>query len=75
MSGFENNGVRNNMRFGQGKNIGHYGGRLIWQLKHSGDLVICWKGLPTEDPRKVEVKLIQEFVSKYSNRPFANLVN
>jgi hypothetical protein len=61
------------LRFGQGKNIGHYGGRLIWQLKHSGDLVVCWKTLSKEDPRTLEANLIRQFVSKYSNRPFANL--
>ena len=61
--------------FGQGKNIGHWGGRLIWQLKNSADLVVCWKALPTADPRTVEADLIQDFVSKFSNRPFANLAD
>jgi hypothetical protein len=62
-------------RFGQGKNVGHYGGRLIWQLKNSADLVVCWKELPTEDPRTVESGLIREFVSQFSKRPFANLTD
>jgi len=60
-------------RFGQGKNVGHYGGRLIWQLKNSENLVVCWKELPDEDPRTVESLLIREFVSQFSKRPFANL--
>lgn len=58
---------------GQGKNGGHRGGRFIWQLKHSYDLVVCWKELPIEDPRTVEADLIRDFVSKFSNLPFANL--
>jgi hypothetical protein len=62
-------------RFGQGKNVGHYGGRLIWQLKNSGDLLICWKPLLDEDPRSVEAELIRRFVIKYKKRPFANLMN
>ena len=62
-------------RFGQGKNVGHYGGRLIWQLKNSQDLVVCWKALPKEDPRTVEAGLIQEFVTQFSKRPFANLAD
>jgi len=62
-------------RFGQGNNVGHWGGRLIWQLKNSKDLVVCWKPLPTSDPRTVEQDLIRDFVSKYSRRPFANLAN
>lgn len=62
-------------RFGQGKNVGHKGGRLIWQLKNSNDLIVCWKVLPSEDPRAFEAELIQQFVSKFSNRPFANLID
>jgi len=61
--------------FGQGRNVGHWGGRLIWQLKNSKDLVVCWKVLPTEDPRTFETNLIQQFVSEFSGRPFANLAN
>ena len=59
--------------FGQGGNVGHWGGRLIWQLKNYNDLVVCWKALPTEDPRTFEATLIQQFISKFHNRPFANL--
>ena len=61
------------LKFGQGYDIGHYGGRLIWQLKHSKELVICWKPLLKDDPRSVEADLIQEFVNQYGKRPFANL--
>jgi hypothetical protein len=59
--------------FGQGKNIGHWGGRLIWQLNDSSDLVVCWKALPNSDPRAEESQLIKAFVSQFGNRPFANL--
>lgn len=62
-------------RFGQGKNVGHWGGRLIWQLKNSGDLVVCWKPLPNDEPRTVEREFIQKFVSDFSKRPFANLAD
>jgi hypothetical protein len=27
-------------RFGQGKNVGHYGGRLIWQIRNSKELLV-----------------------------------
>ena len=59
--------------FGQGKNIGHWGGRLIWQLTTSHKLVVCWKPLPNKDPRTVEAKLIGDFVNHYKARLFANL--
>lgn len=64
--------LRQYFGFGQGKNIGHYGGRLIWQLRYSKDLVVCWKALTT-DPRELEIYLIKQFVSIYGRRPFANL--
>lgn len=60
------------MRFGQGKDVGHKGGRYIWQIPNSENLVVCWK--PTqEDSRKVEAELIQQFVAEFGKRPFANL--
>lgn len=62
-------------RFGQGKNVGHYGGRLIWQIKKSKELLVCWKPLPNDDPRNAEAELIQKFVSNFKRRPFANLSN
>ena len=67
--------LRQYFGFGQGKNVGHWGGRLIWQLKNSADLIVCWKELPTGNPRTAEAELIQDFVSKFSKRPFANLAD
>ena len=67
--------LRQYFRFGQGINVGHWGGRLVWQLKNSKDLVVCWKVLPTEDPRIVEALLIQQFKSIFSKRPFANITD
>ena len=65
--------LRQYFGFGQGRNIGHWGGRLIWQLKNSKNLVVCWKELPKDDPGTIEAKLIQEFKSEFKKRPFANL--
>lgn len=61
------------MKFGQGRNIGHWGGRLIWQLSYAPDLLICWKPLPKEDPRTIEKHLLQQFIETFHKRPFANL--
>ncbi len=65
--------LRQYFGFGKGGNVGHYGGRLIWQLRNSGELVVCWKALPKNDPRTVEANLIKQFIAKYGTRPFANL--
>ena len=63
------------MRFGQGEPIGHWGGRLIWQLADAKDLIVCWKVLgKDEEPREVEKNMIQEFKKGHGGkRPFANL--
>ncbi len=64
------------MRFGQGKNVGHWGGRYIWQLADSKELIVCWKTLSDVEPRTIEQQMISEFKSEHSSkRPFANLVD
>lgn len=63
------------VRFGQGVPVGHWGGRYIWQLKNSNNLLVCWKPVLTQDPRNFEAKLIQDFLVQYGKMPFANLVN
>jgi len=61
------------MQFGSGKPIGHWGGRYIWQIAGSGDLLVCWKALEGEEPKIVESQLNEEFIERYGKLPFANL--
>ncbi len=62
------------MRFGQGEPVGHWGGRFIWQLKDSRDLIVCWKPLPSGVPADEEFSMIQAFKAAHGGkRPFANL--
>ena len=61
------------MRFGEGEPVGHWGGRLIWQLKTNRNLTICYKTLSTTEPRDDEKKLILDFETNYGKMPFANL--
>jgi hypothetical protein len=62
------------LKFGQGKSVAHWGGRFIWQLRNSADLLICWKALPDDDPKSVESELIALFKQQHGGRrPFANL--
>lgn len=67
--------MRQYMRFGQGEALGHCGGRYIWQLSDSRDLVVCWKPTTGEDPRDVERELIDEFKAIYGRHPFVNLAD
>lgn len=61
------------LRFGQGEPVGHWGGRLIWQIKNNKELLLCWKELSGQKPREIEKALIQEYINIYGVRPFANL--
>ncbi len=65
--------IRQLVAFGSGKPIGHWGGRYLWQIKGSTDLVLCWKVTPDRDSRLVENELIRSFVTQYGVLPFANL--
>jgi len=63
------------LRFGQTKNVGHWGGRYIWQLQNHAELIFCWKPTPNEDPRIVETYYINLFKNQFGTLPFANLTN
>ncbi len=65
--------IRQLVAFGNGKPIGHWGGRYLWQIKDSKDLVICWQASSKRDPRTLENELIRNFVSHHGALPFANL--
>lgn len=67
--------LREFMRFGHGAPIGHWGGRLIWQLTDSAALVIAWRETPDEVPREVEAAMIGMFRSVWGKPPFANEPN
>jgi hypothetical protein len=59
-------------RFGRGEPIGHWGGRLLWQLADHRELEIAW--LEDDAPDFLEVELVAEFVESHHQLPFANLV-
>lgn len=66
--------IKEYLDFGSGKPIGHWGGRLIWQIENSDDFVIAWKLIETgETARSLELKLFDEFVKLYGRLPYANL--
>lgn len=58
--------------FGAGKPIGHWGGRLIWQLAHIDALRVAWMETHGRSPVEVEAELIAEFRQTYEKPPFAN---
>ena len=51
----------------------HYGGRILWQLRDSRQLLLCWK--PTQKPGEFEGELIDGFKRELGKFPFANWRN
>lgn len=64
--------VRAYLSFGAGTPVGHRGGRYIWQLEGSGDLIVCWMRTPQEEPMAVERRLIDQASAMFGAYPFAN---
>jgi hypothetical protein len=64
--------LREFMRFGAGTPVGHWGGRLIWQLARSNELLIAWRETPGAVPKVVESEMIDAFRNVYGKPPFAN---
>ena len=64
--------LREFMRFGQGAPIGHWGGRLIWQLADSTELLVAWRETPDQVPKQVETEMSGEFRRVVGKPPFAN---
>lgn len=65
--------IKQYLEFGKGKPAGHYGGRYIWQLRNSSELIVAWKIIKIENSSIVEQELFKDFLSYYGRLPFANL--
>lgn len=61
------------LKFGNGENVGHWGGRYLWQHEYSPDFRVYWYVCVDENPVTLEKELIAEFEKTYGKKPFANL--
>lgn len=64
--------LRQFAQFGAGKPVGHWGGRLVWQLPRSSELLVAWRETPDEIPKEVETTMLTEFRAVNGQPPFAN---
>jgi hypothetical protein len=55
--------------FGAGKPVGHWGGRYLWQVEGSPDLVVAWRETPEGSPREAEIELLSRFRAAHGGRP------
>jgi hypothetical protein len=61
-------------RFGRGDPVGHWGGRYVWQLADSDDLIVAWRRCDAEQTaHQLETELLMAFRQRYGRLPFANL--
>ena len=63
--------VKRGLRFGEGRNVAHWGGRYVWQLADAYDLKVAWK--VCKDAVRQEVALLTAFEGRHGALPFANL--
>lgn len=59
------------VRFANGDRVGHWGGRLLWQLADHSDFLVGWR--IEDDPVSAEAALIADFAELFGVLPFANL--
>jgi hypothetical protein len=64
--------IKRFLRFGAGKNVGHWDGRRIWQLAGASALRIAWKTAPAEAARAEAEALLAAFRAEHGTAPFAN---
>jgi hypothetical protein len=64
-------------RFGAGEPVGHWGGRLIWQLVDVASVLVAWHSITwSETAREYEKRLIAHFEEIHGgSMPFANLTH
>ncbi len=62
------------LSFGKTKNVGHAGGRYIWQIQDCEKLIFCWKETPNSEPVSVERDMINDFIKQFGKMPYANLI-
>jgi hypothetical protein len=64
--------IREFRQYGDGKAVGHSGGRRIWQLSDGDDYVLAWLPTPSDDCADVEAELLSDFKKRHDRLPIGN---
>ena len=59
------------VQFSRGRNVGHWGGRYLWQVECSCHFQVAW--LVKQNPARAEREMLDEFKHHFHHLPFANL--
>ena len=65
--------LRQYLSFGKGAATAHWGGRYIWQLVDSKELIVCWRTTDVHQARIIERQMLEAFENEHGRLPFANL--
>jgi hypothetical protein len=60
-------------RIGAGEPVGHWGGRLVWQLERHEELLVAWRETAGEDAGAIETRMLEQFIADHGALPYANL--
>lgn len=66
--------LRQLIDFGNGKPVSHRGGRLLWHLQDSEELLVRWRTCTADEADRAETTAIADFKRSHrGKRPFANM--
>jgi len=64
--------IRTYLSFGAGNAVAHWGGRAIWQIGDSEELLLGWRITNPNAARPTEKRLLEQFRACHRALPFAN---
>lgn len=64
--------VKEFRQYGDGRPVGHAGGRRIWQLSDADTFILAWLITRDRGPEDIEGELIRAFVTEHGKRPIGN---
>jgi len=68
--------IKRFLRFGHGRVVAHWSGRVIWQLEESSRLEVAWRTCgDAEEAARLEAEVLSRFERQHGAAPYANLTD